>query len=97
MVKSTYRRLHPALYNREVNDSSRGLNSSAENLLSSRHPQVRDTVLSLPEFQQWVQSLPQVVVDDVRYYVRGGDMLKDADQVLWEWTRKNRPDLIPPG
>ncbi|CAN5842533.1 hypothetical protein BH23ACT12_BH23ACT12_15780 [soil metagenome] len=60
-----------------------------------RHPEMKDAVCSLEEFRQWMQSLPEVVVDEVKYYVRGGDMLKDADQVLWEWALKNRPDLIP--
>ncbi|HEX2053816.1 MAG TPA: hypothetical protein VHJ78_08850 [Actinomycetota bacterium] len=79
-----------------MNGAGQGSNLSAESLLSQRHPNVKDAVCSLPEYQQWVQSLPEVVVDDVTYYVRGGDMLKDFDQVLWEWTRKNRPDLLPP-
>ena len=79
------------MYNRQVH----GTDSSAESQLSQRHPEVKDTITSLPEFQEWVESLPRVVVDDVLYFVRGGDMLKDADQVLWEWIRKNRPDLLP--
>lgn len=69
---------------------------SREGFLSRSHPEVKDRVRSLPEFQDWMRSLPEVVVDDVKYYVRGGDMLKDADQVLWEWVRRNRPDLLPP-
>ena len=84
------------MYNRGVHDPSQGSNLSAEGLLSRQHPDVKAAVSALPEFQEWVRTLPQVVVDDVKYYVRGGDMLKDPDQVLWEWARKNRPDLIPP-
>lgn len=79
-----------------MNGAGEDSNYSAESHLSERHPDIRDAVSSLPEYQQWVESLPHVVVDDVHYYVRGGDMLKDSDQVLWEWTRKNRPDLLPP-
>ena len=84
------------MYNRGVNDPGHGSNLSTEGLLSQQHPQVKATVSALPEFQEWVRTLPQVVVDGVKYYIRGGDMLKDSDQVLWEWTRRNRPDLIPP-
>jgi len=70
--------------------------SRAEGRRSDRRSETHREVSSLPEFRQWLDSLPQVVVDDVRYYVRGGDMLKDSDEVLWEWARKNRPDLMPP-
>jgi hypothetical protein len=72
-------------------------NISRDGRASLRHPEVKKAVCSLTEFQEWVQQLPEVVVDEVKYYLRGGDMLKDPDEVLWEWTRKNRPDLIPPG
>ena len=72
-------------------------NLSRDGSASLRHPEVNEAVCSLTEFQEWIQTLPQVVVDEVEYYLRGGDMLKDADEVLWEWARKNRPDLIPPG
>lgn len=72
-------------------------NLSREGRASLRHPEVREAVGSLAEFQEWIGALPEVVVDDVKYYLRGGDMLKDQDEVLWEWARKNRPDLIPPG
>lgn len=71
-------------------------NLSNEGRASLRHPEVKEQVCSLTEFQEWFQSLPEVVIDEVKYYVRGGDMLKDTDEVLWEWARKNRPDLIPP-
>jgi hypothetical protein len=80
------------LYNGDVDES----NLSDEARLSRKHPGLKDAVCSLPEFQEWVQSLPTVVVDDFKYFLRGGDMLKDHDQVVWEWARKNRPDLLPP-
>lgn len=71
-------------------------NLSSEGRASLRHPEVKEAVCSLTEFQEWMEGLPEVVVDEVKYYVRGGDMLKDSDEVLWEWVRKHRPDLIPP-
>jgi hypothetical protein len=72
-------------------------NLSREGRASLRHPEVKEAICSLTEFQEWMHQLPEVVVDEVKYYVRGGDMLKDSDEVLWEWARKHRPDLIPPG
>jgi hypothetical protein len=69
---------------------------SADGRASLRHPEIKEEICSLAEFREWMQSLPEVVVDEVTYYVRGGDMLKDGDEVLWEWARKHRPDLIPP-
>ncbi len=84
------------MYNQSVDDPEDDSNLSYEGRALRRHPEVKDAVCSLDEFQEWMRSLPEVVVDEVKYYVRGGDMLKDADQVLWEWTRRNRPDLMPP-
>ncbi len=80
------------LYNVGVDDP----NLSDEGRLSKKHPYVKEAVDSLAEFQEWVESLPSVVVDDFKYFIRGGDLLRDHDQVLWEWARKNRPDLLPP-
>jgi hypothetical protein len=51
----------------------------------------------MPEFMAWIEGLPQVEVDDVTYYVRGGDMLRDFNQVVCEWVRRFRPDLLDAG
>lgn len=72
-------------------------NVSAEGQLTLGHPEVREAVMALPEFHDWAASLPSVVVDEDMFYIRGGDMLKDQDQILWEWVREFRPDLLPPG
>jgi hypothetical protein len=58
-----------------------------------RHPGVRESVSSLPEFVEWSSRLPTVVVDDVTYYLRGGDMLKDRDQII-EWVRRFHPQIL---
>ena len=79
-----------------MNDPDEDLYLSDEGRRSLRHPDVKETVCSLSDFQKWKKSLPEIEVDDVKYYIRGGDMLKDADEVIWEWARKHRPDLIPP-
>lgn len=80
----------------EVHDPYDESDLSADARASLRHPEVKDEICALDEFREWMDSLPEVVVDEVRYYVRGGDMLKDSDEVLWEWARKHRPDLLPP-
>ena len=80
-----------------MHDPADESNLSIDGRASLRHPEVKEAVCSLTEFREWVDALPSVMVDDVKYYVRGGDMLKDSDEVLWEWARRNRPDLIPPG
>jgi len=79
-----------------MNDPAGDAGSRAEAGASDRRSEIHREVWALPEFRKWLDSLPQVVVDDVSYYVRGGDMLKDSDEVLMEWARKNRPDLMPP-
>jgi len=65
-----------------------------ESQLLDRHPGVRESVSSLLEFVEWSSRLPTVVVDDVTYYLRGGDMLKDRDQVIVEWVRRFRPHIL---
>lgn len=65
-----------------------------ESKLLDRHPGVRESVSSLPEFVEWSSRLPTVVVDDVTYYLRGGDMLKDHDQIIVEWVQRFRPHIL---
>jgi len=59
-------------------------------LLLVNYPEVRNAVLASAEFIAWRERLASVVVDDVKYYIRGGDMLKDEDQIVVEWARKTR-------
>jgi hypothetical protein len=59
------------------------------------NPRVRAAVSESGEFRAWKQNLPTVDVDEVTYYVRGGDMLKDEDQIILEWARRSRPELLP--
>lgn len=63
--------------------------------LLDQSPQVRAVVSDSEEFRAWKENLPSVVVDQVEYYVRGGDMLKDEDQIVYEWARRFRPELLP--
>jgi hypothetical protein len=58
-----------------------------------QYPRIRKAVSESIDFIVWRDSLPSVVVDDERLYIRGGDMLKDEDQLIFEWARKH--DLLP--
>jgi len=68
-----------------------------ESKLLDRHPGVRESISSLPEFVEWSSRLPTVVVDDVTYYIRGGDMLRDRDQIIVEWVRRFHPQTLDEG
>ena len=62
--------------------------STFEARVLARYPRIRETVLDSEAFISWRESLSSVVVDDERLYIRGGDMLKDEDQIIFEWARK---------
>jgi hypothetical protein len=64
-----------------------------ERRILDRHPEVRKRAMGSGAYLRWRDSLPAVVVDGVRYFIRGGDMLKDDDQVLVEWAHKT--GLLP--
>ena len=54
----------------------------------ARHPEVQETVLGSDEFRAWKERLPSVVVDDRKYYIRGGDQLQDEDQLVLDWAHR---------
>jgi hypothetical protein len=66
---------------------------SWESRILERDPGVREAVLASNDFHAWKDLLPSVFVDDVRYYIRGGDMLRDEDQLIFEWAV--RTGLLP--
>jgi hypothetical protein len=66
-----------------------------ESAILEGRPQVREAVLESEDFRVWKDQLPSVVVDGARYYIRGGDMLKDEDQLIFEWAL--RKGLLPNG
>src|ERR1700724_3547677 len=45
--------------------------------LLARRPELRQQALESSGFQNWVKSHSTVVVDGTRFYVVGGDMLRD--------------------
>lgn len=65
-----------------------------ESKLLNQHSGLRESISALPEFVEWRGQLPTVVVDGITYYVRGGDMLKDHDQIIVEWVRRFSPHVL---
>ena len=53
-----------------------------------KHPEIRSEVIASREFRDWIPGLPTVIVDDIKYYIRGGDMLKDEDEIVCVWARR---------
>jgi hypothetical protein len=57
-----------------------------ESTILDRHAEVRKAVLESKDFYAWKDQQRSVVVDGIRYYIRGGDMLMDEDQLIFEWA-----------
>lgn len=53
------------------------------------HPEVRTAVSNSEDFVTWRDKFPSVIVDGVKYYVRGGDMLQEEDELIFEWARQS--------
>lgn len=68
---------------------------TVESRILEQNPQIREKISQSPEFQEWRKSLPTFEIDGEEFYVRGGDMPKDEDQILLEWARRHHPDLVP--
>jgi hypothetical protein len=54
-----------------------------------RRPEIRQEVTAREDFQRWRSGFRTVVVDGVQYYVMGGDMLRDEDELILEWARRS--------
>jgi hypothetical protein len=57
-------------------------------------PGIRKIVESIPEYVEWRDRLKMVQVDGEVFFVIGGDQLMDNDEILIEWIRLFRPELI---
>jgi hypothetical protein len=53
------------------------------------YPDIRKAVVESSAFTAWLGSLTSVEVDGEKLYLRGGDMLRDQDQVIFEWARRS--------
>jgi hypothetical protein len=68
--------------------------TTPESALLSRHPGVREHVLTMPEFLAWKEKLRDVEIDGETLFVDWGDHLKDIDQLIVSWVNQFRPDLF---
>ena len=65
-----------------------------ESRLLNQHPGVRELVESLTEFAAWRSTLPVVEIDGELFHVARGDQLMKRDEIIVEWVRLNRPNLL---
>ncbi|MCX5008513.1 hypothetical protein OHB05_38790 [Streptomyces sp. NBC_00638] len=68
-----------------------------ESRLLDRFPGLRESVASQQEFIAWNDSFPLVEVDAESFRVARGDQLMDRDQMVVEWIRLFRPQLLERG
>jgi hypothetical protein len=54
-----------------------------------RRPDLLGRVLGSAEFGAWLGRHKAVVVDGITYFVVGGDMLRDRDEMALTWARRN--------
>jgi hypothetical protein len=66
---------------------------SFEAQVLDRNPRIRKAVSESTDFIVWRDSLRSVIVDEERFFIRGGDLLRDEDQIIFEWARKH--GLLP--
>jgi hypothetical protein len=62
---------------------------SAEALVLERLPGLRRTVVESTAFTEWCKSLTALEVDGETLYLRAGDSLRDREQIIFEWARRN--------
>ena len=48
-------------------------------------PAVREKALNSSEFQAWLRPYKTVVIDGKKFYIVGGDTLRDIDQMILDW------------
>jgi hypothetical protein len=67
--------------------SEKSQKSYEANILD-RFPDLRKAALESGDFILWRDGLPSIDIDGENLFIRGGDMLKDEDQIIFEWVRK---------
>ncbi len=68
---------------------TRGENRTVEARVLDRYPDIRKEVIHSAAFAAWLGALTALEVEGETLYLRGGDMLRDRDQVIFEWARRN--------
>jgi hypothetical protein len=51
-------------------------------------PSIREQAQASRDFRNWLETHKAVDVDGTRFYVVGGDMLKDDDEMIFSWARR---------
>jgi hypothetical protein len=54
-----------------------------------RRPKLLGRILGSAEFAAWLGRHKTVVVDGILYFVVGGDMLRDRDEMALVWARRS--------
>jgi hypothetical protein len=61
---------------------------SIESKILDYHPHVRETVAISPDFTQWRDTVPTVLIDGKNLYLPEGDVPRDEDQLIYQWARR---------
>jgi hypothetical protein len=61
---------------------------TTETRVLDRYPEIRQAALESPTFAEWRSGLKALEIDGETFYLRGGDMLRDQDQIVFEWARR---------
>jgi hypothetical protein len=61
---------------------------SYEANILDRFPDLRKAAQESAEYAAWRDGLPFIEIDGEILFIRGGDMLRDEDQIMFEWVRK---------
>jgi len=70
-----------------MSGSEKDQNTSFAARVLERRPAVREQVLNSSEFQAWLRPYKTVVIDGTKFYIVGGDMLRDFDEMILDWAR----------
>ena len=68
---------------------SSGNEKTFEGRVLDSYPEIRERISNSREFAAWRDDLPALEIDDEKLYIRGGDMLRDEDQIMFEWARRH--------
>ena len=60
---------------------------TVEGQILDKRPAIREAVRQSSAFAEWLGGLKKIAIDGEVLYIRGGDMLRDEDQVMFEWAR----------
>jgi hypothetical protein len=71
-----------------MSSSGRDENTTFAARFLRQAPGMRDRILASREFADWLKPSKSVVIDGSKFYIVGGDMLKDEDEMILSWARK---------